>query len=147
MMHGNVKVVCTHLIESFGEDCPVAVLVWTLEDVLDSAECMDVTEDEAGRVLEYIAEDGDHRRYGIGREEVRDMLANLREEEAQTREVTVSATALAQVLRVAGDYSKRLIQTVFYFCPCFLPWTLSRTWTLPWTKIRLTTEDPGSSLR
>uniref|UniRef100_UPI003F61BABB tyrosine-type recombinase/integrase n=1 Tax=Erwinia sp. V71 TaxID=3369424 RepID=UPI003F61BABB len=25
---------------------------------------------------------------------------------------------------------KRLIQTVFYFCPCFLPWTLSRTWTL-----------------
>ncbi|MBZ6391791.1 MAG: DUF1380 domain-containing protein [Pantoea dispersa] len=106
MMYGNVKVVCTHLIESFGEDCPVAVLVWTLEDVLDSAECMDVTEDEAGRVLEYIAEDGDHRRYGIGREEGRDMLANLREEEAQPREVTVSAPALAQVLRVAGDYMR-----------------------------------------
>ncbi|HBH6890660.1 TPA: DUF1380 family protein [Serratia marcescens] len=106
MMHGNVKEVCTHLIESFGEDCLVAVLVWTLEDVLDSAECMDITEKEAGRVLEYIAEDGDHHRYGIGREEVRDMLANLREEEAQTREVTVSATALAQVLRVAGDYMR-----------------------------------------
>lgn len=106
MMHGNVKEVCTHLMESFGEDCPVAVLVWTLEDVRDSAECMDITEEEAGRVLEYIAEDGDHRRYGIGREEVRDMLGNLREEEAQTREVTVSATALAQVLRVAGDYMR-----------------------------------------
>lgn len=42
---------------------------------------------------------------------------------------------------------KRHIRTVFYFCPRFLPWTLSRTWTLPWTKIRLITEDPGSSLR
>ncbi|MBK0127525.1 DUF1380 family protein [Pantoea sp. S61] len=106
MMHGNVKEVCTRLMESFGEDCPVAVLVWTLEDVLDSAECMDITGEEAGRVLEYIAEDGDHRRYGIGREAVRDMLANLREEDAQTREVTVSAFALAQVLRVAGDYMR-----------------------------------------
>ena len=42
---------------------------------------------------------------------------------------------------------KRHIRTVFYFCPRFLPWTLSRTWTLPWTKKRLITEDPGSSLR
>jgi len=106
MMHGNVKVVCTHLMELFGEDCPVAVLVWTLEDVLDSAECMDITEDEAGRVLEYIAEDGDHHRYGIGQDEVRNMLTSLREEEALAREVTVSATALAQVLRVAGDYMR-----------------------------------------
>ncbi|WP_062748573.1 DUF1380 family protein [Erwinia persicina] len=106
MMHGNVKAVCTHLMESFGEDCPVAVLVWTLEDVLDSAKCMDITENEACRMLEFIAEDGDHRRYGIGRDEVRDMLTNLREDEAQAREVTVSAAALAQVLRVAGDYMR-----------------------------------------
>lgn len=103
MMHGNVKEVCTHLMESFGEDRAVAVLVWTLEDVLDGAECMDITEKEAGGVLEFIAEYGDHRRYGIGRDEVRDMLTTLREEEA-AREVTVSASALAQVLRVAGDY-------------------------------------------
>lgn len=26
---------------------------------------------------------------------------------------------------------KRHTQTVFHFFPCFLPWTLSRTWTLP----------------
>lgn len=106
MMHGNLKEVCIHLMESFGEDNPVAVLVWTLEDVMDSAECMDITEKEAGRVLEFIAEDGDHRRYGIGRDEVRDMLTNLREDEAQAREVTVSASALAQVLRVAGDFMR-----------------------------------------
>ncbi|WP_414057579.1 hypothetical protein [Pantoea dispersa] len=106
MMYGNAKEVCAHLIESFGEDNQVAVLVWTQEDVLDSAECMDITEKEAGKVLEFIAEAGDHRRYGIGRDEVRDMLTNLREEEAQAREVTVSATALAQVLRVAGDYMR-----------------------------------------
>lgn len=106
MMYGNVKEVCAHLTESFGEDNQVAVLVWTQEDVLDSAECMDITEKEAGRVLEFIAEAGDHHCYGIGRDEVRDMLTNLREEEAQAREVTVSATALAQVLRVAGDYMR-----------------------------------------
>lgn len=67
---------------------------------------MDITEKEAGRVLEYIAEDGDHRRYGIGRDSVRDLLANLREEDELAREVTVSAAALAQVLRVAGDYMR-----------------------------------------
>lgn len=106
MMHGNVKEVCSHLMDSFGENSQVAVLVWTLGDVLDSAECMDITEIEAGRVLEFIAEDGDHRRYGIGRDEVRDMLTNLREEEALARKVTVSATMLAQVLRVAGDYMR-----------------------------------------
>ncbi|NJD00282.1 hypothetical protein EWM58_09725 [Candidatus Erwinia dacicola] len=44
-----------------------------------------------------------------------------------------------------GD-RKRLIQTVFYFRRCFLPWTLSRTWTLSWTKIRLTLEESGSPL-
>ena len=103
MMYGNVKEVCTHLMESFGEDSPVAVLVWTLEDVLDSAECMDITEKEAGRLLEFIAEDGDHRRYGIGRDEVRDMLTNLREEDAQAREVTVSAAALQKVMSLAGE--------------------------------------------
>ena len=105
-MHDNVKEVCTHLIESFGEDSPVAVLVWTLEDVLDSAECMDITEKEASRVLEFIAEDGDHRRYGIGRDEVRDMLNNLRDEEEQAREVSVPVVALTQVLRVAGDFMR-----------------------------------------
>ena len=106
-MHGNVREVCTHLMESFKEEGPVAVLVWTLEDVMFSAECMDITEKEAGRVLQCIAEDGDHHsRYGIGRDEVRDMLTNLREEETQSREVTVSAAALAHVLRVAGDYMR-----------------------------------------
>lgn len=106
MMHGNAKEVCMHLMKSYGEDCPVAVLVWTLEDVLDSTECMDISEKEACRVLECIAEEGDHRRSGIGRDEVRGMLINLREAYAQAREVTVPATALAQVLRVADDYMR-----------------------------------------
>lgn len=94
MMHGNVKEVCNRLMESFEEACPVAVLIWTLDDVLDCAEYMDITEEEARRVLGFIAEEGDHCRYGIGRDTVRDMLTNLREDEAQAREVTVSAAAL-----------------------------------------------------
>ena len=44
------------------------------------------------------------------------------------------------------DNSKRIVQTVFHFSPCFLPWTLSRTWTLPWTETRLTPVGPGSLL-
>jgi hypothetical protein len=46
----------------------------------------------------------------------------------------------------AGYVRKRLVHTVFHFWPCFLPRTLSRTWTLPWTETRLTPVDPGSLL-
>lgn len=38
---------------------------------------------------------------------------------------------------------KRHIQTVFCFCPRFLTWTLTRTWTIQWTKKRLTPVCPG----
>lgn len=103
-MHGNVKEVCTRLMASFGEDSPVAVLVWTQDDVLASAGCMDITEKEADRVPELIAEDGDHTRYGIGRDTVRDMLTNLREEEALAREIAVPAAAPEKVMALAGEF-------------------------------------------
>ncbi len=47
-------------------------------------------------------------------------------------------------MRLLLPARKRLTCTVFHFRPCFLRWTLSRTWTLPWTETRLTPADPGS---
>ncbi|MGP2503837.1 hypothetical protein ACTUSN_20915, partial [Pantoea ananatis] len=41
--------------------------------------------------------------------------------------ISCSVIAIQNGVQFCG---KRLIQTVFHFCPCFLPWTLSRTWTL-----------------
>ena len=107
MMHGTVKEISTRLTELFDEENPLSVLIWTMDDVMNAAECMDITEREAGRVLSFIADEGDHRRYGIGREAVRDMLNNLREEEREEmREVSVPAGALAAVLSVAEDFMR-----------------------------------------
>lgn len=107
MMHGTVKEISTRLIELFDEENPLSVLIWTMDDVVNAAECMDITEREAARVLSFIADEGDHRRYGIGREAVRDMLNNLREEEREVmREVSVPAGALAAVLSVAEDFMR-----------------------------------------
>lgn len=105
-MHGTVKEVSARLTQLFEEDSQVAILIWTVQDVTDCGECMDITESEVHRVLGCIGEDSDPCRYGIGRDSVRDMLVNLREEDELAREVTVSAAALAQVLRVAGDYMR-----------------------------------------
>lgn len=105
-MHDSVKNICERLTEAFGDEESVAVLVWTKGDVMDCAGCMEITEEEAGRVLSAIGEEGYHCEYGIGKDSVRDMVNTLREEEEQAREVSVSATALAQVLRVAWDFMR-----------------------------------------
>jgi uncharacterized protein with von Willebrand factor type A (vWA) domain len=67
---------------------------------------MEITEDEAGRVLSAIGDEGYHFEYGVGQDRVREMLNNLRDEEEQAREVSVSAAALEQVLRVAWGFMR-----------------------------------------
>ncbi|NIG21370.1 DUF1380 domain-containing protein [Pantoea sp. Al-1710] len=49
MMHGSVIDICKNLADDFGPEESVAVLVWTKADVMDCGECMEITEDEAGR--------------------------------------------------------------------------------------------------
>lgn len=105
-MHDSVKNICVRLAETFGDEESIAVLVWKKADVMDCGESMAITDEEAERVLSGIGDEEYHCRYGIDRESVRDRLAYLREEEEQSREVSVPAAALAQVLRVAGDYMR-----------------------------------------
>ena len=106
MMHGSVIDVCKNLTDDFGNEQSVAVLVWTKADVMNCGECMDMTEDEADRVLSAIGDEGYHFEYGIGQDRVREMLNNLRDEEEQAREVSVPVIALIQILRVAGDFMR-----------------------------------------
>ncbi|WP_182058650.1 DUF1380 family protein [Pantoea sp. ME81] len=105
-MHDSVKNICERLNGEFSDEESVAVLVWTKRDVMDCAGCMEITEEEAGRVLSAIGDEGYHCEYGTGKDSVRDMLNTLREEEEQVHEVSVSAIALAQVLRVALDFMR-----------------------------------------
>jgi hypothetical protein len=79
-MHANVEDICTWLMATYGSGNPVAVLVWTENDIQDCAGCMDVTDEEVRTLLTHIDEDSFHHRYGIGRDAVRDMLTNLRSE-------------------------------------------------------------------
>jgi len=44
MMHGTVKEISTRLIELFDEQNPISVLIWTMEDVMNATEYMDITE-------------------------------------------------------------------------------------------------------
>lgn len=106
MMHGSVIDICKNLADDFGPEESVAVLVWTKADVMDCGECMKITEDEAGRVLSAIGDEGYHFEYGVGQDRVREMLNNLRDEEELAREVSVSAAALEQVLRVAWGFMR-----------------------------------------
>lgn len=50
-MHDSVKNICERLNGEFSDEESVAVLVWTKRDVMDCAGCMEITEEEAGRVL------------------------------------------------------------------------------------------------
>ena len=86
-----------------------------------------------GRFAQYSSRDDYFDALGIGPEEL------TRDAEPIGRYNVAPGT---KVLLLSG---KRIVKTVFHFCPCFLPWTLSRTWTLPWTETRPTPTGPGSS--
>jgi len=57
-MQDSVKKICERLTEAFGDEESVAVLVWTKGDVMDCAGYMEITEEEVGRVLSAIGEEG-----------------------------------------------------------------------------------------
>ena len=77
-MHGTVEDICTWLMETFDSRSQIAVLVWNENDVQDFTGSMDITREEACTLLASTGDHGDHRHYGIGRDDLRDMLTSLR---------------------------------------------------------------------
>lgn len=63
---------------------------------------MALTEEEAHAVLVEIYELGDHQRYGIGRDAVRELACQVRRDRQAARHVTLPAASLAVLLELAG---------------------------------------------
>ncbi|WGK59978.1 DUF1380 family protein [Pantoea sp. SS70] len=101
-MHGNVNEICAWLLETFQPGTPFTILVWTEEDVQDSTDSMALTEEEAHAVLDEIGELDDHRRYGIGRDTVRELASQVRRDRQAARHVTLPAASLKVLLELAG---------------------------------------------
>ncbi|WP_166936711.1 MULTISPECIES: DUF1380 family protein [Enterobacterales] len=87
-------------------DEQISLIIWTKEDVLAVLDDDSVTEEQAAEILAQIEGVDGHHEYGIDEDTLRVMLDNIREQDKQAREVCVSAAALAQVLRVAGDFMR-----------------------------------------
>ncbi|PIF06783.1 DUF1380 family protein [Candidatus Pantoea floridensis] len=101
-MHGNVNEICAWLLETFQPDSPFTILVWTEEDVQDCTDSMALTEEEGRAVLAEICELGDHQRYGIGRDAIRELACQVRRDRQAGRHVTLPAASLAVLLELAG---------------------------------------------
>lgn len=103
-MYGTVNALCAKLTETYTPDEPLAVIVWTKEDVMACLEEYSVTEDTAARMVGLIAGlEGVHE-CGVGLDTLICLLENLREEEARRREITVPAAALEKVMALAAEF-------------------------------------------
>ncbi|MDF7662792.1 DUF1380 family protein [Erwiniaceae bacterium L1_54_6] len=106
-MYGTVNALCAKLLQQYRSDELITLIVWTKEDVMAVLDDSGLTEDGAAEMLSMMDSLGGLHEYGVGEDTLRVLLDNIREQEAQTREVSVPAAALEKVLRVAGDYMRR----------------------------------------
>lgn len=103
-MYGTVNTLCARLTEIYAAAEPLALIVWTTEDVLACLDDDGISEDTAARIVALIAGlDGLHE-CGVGRDTLICLLENLREEEARQKEITVSAAALERVMALAAEF-------------------------------------------
>ncbi len=103
-MYGTTKAMCAELTELYAPDEPLALIVWTKEDVLDCLAEYHVTEIMAARIVALIDSLDDKHVYGVGEDTLVCILENLREEEAWQRQISVPAAALKSVLALAGEF-------------------------------------------
>ncbi|MFC7506371.1 hypothetical protein ACFQUX_01605 [Pantoea stewartii] len=89
--------------QRYKSDELMTLIIWTKEDVLDSAQITNETDDE---ILQQIDGISDQHEYGVSLETLQAVLDNIREEERQAREATVPAAALEIALRVAWDFMR-----------------------------------------
>ncbi|EJU5664378.1 DUF1380 family protein [Salmonella enterica] len=97
MMYGTRKELNKKLKRMFDNDEHFALLVWTKQDVMAQVENM--TESEAGAILQEIGSVAGHTEEGISYRTVREMYAGLR---AEIPTVIVPADLLARLTDVAG---------------------------------------------
>ncbi|MDV2865608.1 DUF1380 family protein [Phytobacter ursingii] len=105
-MYGTTEALCAALNEQFAPDEPLALIVWTKEDVQDCLAEYHVTEIMAARIVALIDSlDGKHV-CGVGEDTLVCILENLREEEAWHNQISVPAAALKSVLALAGEFMR-----------------------------------------
>ncbi|EDM7409273.1 hypothetical protein CWG93_18755 [Salmonella enterica subsp. enterica serovar Sandiego] len=97
MMYGTRKELNKKLKRMFDNDEHFALLVWTKQDVMAKVENM--TESEAGAILQEIGSVAGHTEEGISYRTVQEMYAGLR---AEIPTVIVPADLLARLTDVAG---------------------------------------------
>ncbi|HHT8253513.1 TPA: DUF1380 family protein [Citrobacter braakii] len=97
MMYGTRKELNKKLKRMFDNDEHFALLVWTKQDVMAQVENM--TESEAGAILQEIGSVAGHTEEGISYRKVQEMYAGLR---AEIPTVIVPADLLARLTDVAG---------------------------------------------
>ncbi|TKU69087.1 DUF1380 domain-containing protein [Citrobacter sp. wls710] len=97
MMYGTRKELNKKLKRMFDNDEHFALLVWTKQDVMAQVENM--TESEAGAILQEIGSVAGHTEEGISYRTVQEMYAGLR---AEIPTVIVPADLLARLTDVAG---------------------------------------------
>lgn len=105
-MYGTTEALCAALTEQYKPDEPLALIVWTKEDVQDCLAEYHVTEIMAARIVALIDSlDGRHM-CGVGEDTLVCILENLREEEAWHNQISVPAAALKGVLALAGEFMR-----------------------------------------
>jgi hypothetical protein len=98
-MYGTTEALCAALTEQYKPDEPLALIVWTKEDVQDCLAEYHVTEIMAARIVALIDSLDDKHVCGVGEDTLVCILENLREEEAWHRQISVPAAALKMCWR------------------------------------------------
>ena len=99
-MYGTRQDICAQLEEGFSADMPLALLIWTADDMAAFGEGWDLSlNDEEGKaVLAKIGAIDDHHLNGVSADVAGNLLNDVKEE---LHQVTLPASLLARVVTLA----------------------------------------------
>ena len=99
-MYGTRQHICAQLEEGFSADTPLALLIWSADDMAAFAEGWDLSlnAEEVQAVLAKIGAIDDHHLNGVGADVAGNLLNDVKEE---LHQVTLPASLLARVVTLA----------------------------------------------
>ena len=99
-MYGTRQHVCAQLEEGFSADTPLALLIWTADDMAAFAEGWDLSlnDEEVKAVLAKIGAIDDHHLNGVGADLAGNLLNEVKDE---LHQVTLPASLLTRVVTLA----------------------------------------------